>query len=135
MGGKVLSLSGSRNMSRKGGTYSSSFSRRFSLDPSLDTDHLTANLQNGVLTVSAPKNLKKIEESIKSIPVTEIDAVEAENHDTTIKASKNENGMEDETDDNTLQMSEENSDMTSSTVSAKDGAEEDTVDLDEKQSE
>ena len=41
------------------------------MDPSLDTDNLTANLYNGVLTVSAPKNLKKVEEAIKSIAVTE----------------------------------------------------------------
>merc|ERR1712179_809956 len=69
--GKVLKLSGVRSFSKGDGTYSSTFSRSFQLDPSLDTDNLTANLYNGVLTVSAPKHLKKVEETVKSIPVTE----------------------------------------------------------------
>lgn len=84
--GKVLSLNGHRSISREGDMYSSSFSRRFYLDPSLDTNNLTANLQNGVLTVTAPKDLKKIEEATKSIPVTEM-ASEEETNSTTIQKS------------------------------------------------
>eukprot|EP00547_Thalassionema_nitzschioides_P005057 CAMPEP_0194209494 /NCGR_PEP_ID=MMETSP0156-20130528/7603_1 /TAXON_ID=33649 /ORGANISM="Thalassionema nitzschioides, Strain L26-B" /LENGTH=234 /DNA_ID=CAMNT_0038936681 /DNA_START=245 /DNA_END=949 /DNA_ORIENTATION=- len=119
--GKVLSLSGSRKVVREGGTYSSSFSRRFTLDPSLDTDHLTANLQNGVLTVSAPKDLKKTEETIKSIPVTEIGNAEVE-----------EIGTEEETPNPTIHASEESTDTIMSTEQEEDAAEVDTIDLDEK---
>jgi HSP20 family protein len=119
--GKVLSLSGSRKVVREGGTYSSSFSRRFTLDPSLDTDHLTANLQNGVLTVSAPKDLKKTEETIKSIPVTEIG-----------NAKVKEIGTEEETPNPTIQATEESTDTIISTKQEEDAAEVDTIDLDEK---
>merc|ERR1712154_588339 len=47
--GKILSLSGFRTVVVKqgGSSSTSSFSRRFSLDPTLDTDNITANLQNG----------------------------------------------------------------------------------------
>lgn len=69
--GTVLSLAGSRSIAGDGRNYSSTFSRKFYLDPSIDTNKITANLQNGVLTVSAPKDLKKIEQPIKSIPIME----------------------------------------------------------------
>merc|ERR1712232_6943 len=71
--GNILSLSGSRNIDTgKGSKYSSSFTRSFYLDPAVDGEKITANLQNGVLIVSAPKHMNMVKDSIKSIPVTEI---------------------------------------------------------------
>ena len=70
--GKFLTLSGSREMSKEGYSFSSKFSQSFFLDPTIDNEKFTASLQSGVLTVSAPKDVKKIEEAIKQIPITEI---------------------------------------------------------------
>ena len=42
----------------------------FSLDPSVDVDQLSANLNNGVLSVTAPKDLKRIEAGVRKIPIT-----------------------------------------------------------------
>jgi HSP20 family molecular chaperone IbpA len=56
---------------------SSSFSERVRLDPSVDCDHLAANLSRGVLRLSAPIILKGKEqptvekEEARSIPITE----------------------------------------------------------------
>jgi HSP20 family protein len=72
--GQVLTLSGRREATgNKGYQYSSKFEQSFSLDPAIDVDQITASLQNGVLFVTCPKDFKRIEESIKKIPVTQVD--------------------------------------------------------------
>lgn len=49
---------------------SSDFSQSFSLrDPAIDVDQLTAKLENGVLLVSAPKDMKRLEENVRTIPI------------------------------------------------------------------
>ena len=48
------------------------FSKSFSIDPSVDTDKITAQLNNGVLVLTAPKDIKKVEENIKKIPVMQV---------------------------------------------------------------
>ena len=68
--GKFLTISGSREKSETGYSYSSKFSQSFYLDPSIETDKISANLQNGILLVAAPKDLKKIEDAVKTIPIT-----------------------------------------------------------------
>ena len=70
--GKVLTLSGSREKTTDGYSYSSKFSQSFYLDPAIDTDKISANLQNGVLVVSAPKDMKRVEDAIKKVPITEL---------------------------------------------------------------
>merc|ERR1712137_1234624 len=62
----VLTLVGSRQTD----TSSYKFKKSFTLDPSVMVEKMTANLENGVLLVSAPKSVKKAEEEIKRIPVT-----------------------------------------------------------------
>merc|ERR1711862_797123 len=52
-----------------GSQFTSKFSKTFSLDKTVDVDKMSAALKNGVLTVSAPKNLTKLEENIRRIPV------------------------------------------------------------------
>merc|ERR1712194_590414 len=62
-----LTIQGQRvEMSR----FTSSFSKTFSLDPTVDVDKFTASLNNGVLSVSAPKDLAKLEENVRKIPIT-----------------------------------------------------------------
>jgi HSP20 family protein len=68
--GKVLSIKGSHEEKEDGHSMSSKFTQRFLLDPSVDVDALTANLKDGVLIVMAPKDVKKLEASVRKIPVT-----------------------------------------------------------------
>jgi HSP20 family molecular chaperone IbpA len=55
---QVLTISGNRTFARGNQTSSVGFSRQFALDVTVDTSNLTANLADGVLTVSAPKVAK-----------------------------------------------------------------------------
>ena len=70
----VLTVSGKREAKddEKHYRYSSQFSQSFSIDPSVEVDKFTANLNNGVLVVGAPKDLKKIEESVRKIVVNQL---------------------------------------------------------------
>lgn len=68
--GKILSIRGSRETKEENYGMTSSFTQRFSLDPSVDVDHFTANLKDGVLLVTAPKDMKKLEETVRRIPIT-----------------------------------------------------------------
>merc|ERR1712157_219653 len=53
--------------------FSSKFFRSFSLDPTVDVDSLAANLKNGVLTISAPQDPKRLEENVRRIPITPLE--------------------------------------------------------------
>ncbi|CAJ1949394.1 unnamed protein product [Cylindrotheca closterium] len=64
-----LTVSGQRLSSSDESRSTSKFSQTFSLDPAVDVDQFTANLDNGVLVVAAPKDIKRIEENIVRIPV------------------------------------------------------------------
>lgn len=67
----ILSIRGSRarGSEDESSSYSSNFSLSFSVDPTVDAQKFTAKLQSGVLILTAPKNLKMIEENILKIPV------------------------------------------------------------------
>ena len=71
--GSVLSIRGNRSIQKENGVYQSTFSQSFSVDPTVNVEKLTAQLENGVLVVTAPKDLKKLEEGIRRIAV--MDAV------------------------------------------------------------
>ncbi|CAJ1949695.1 unnamed protein product [Cylindrotheca closterium] len=64
-----LTVSGQRLSSSDNSRFASKFSQTFSLDPAVDVDQFSASLDNGVLVVAAPKDMKRIEENIKKIPV------------------------------------------------------------------
>ena len=66
--GKFLTISGSRESKGEGYQFSSKFAQSFSVEPNVDINRFTAQLQNGVLEISAPKDVKRIESSRK-IPV------------------------------------------------------------------
>merc|ERR1712224_864122 len=65
-----LTIEGQRMVSSETSRYTSKFSKTFSLDKTVDVDKFTASLNNGVLVVSAPKDLAKLEENIRKIPIT-----------------------------------------------------------------
>jgi HSP20 family protein len=64
-----LTVKGHREASTDSSHFSSRFSQTFSLDRNVDVDQFTATLSNGVLTIAAPKDIKKLEESIRRIPI------------------------------------------------------------------
>ena len=64
-----LTVSGQRLSSRDNYRFASKFSQTFSLNPAVDVDQFSANLDNGVLIVAAPKDMKRIKKNITKIPV------------------------------------------------------------------
>merc|ERR1712188_318097 len=72
----MLTVEGHRTASSESSQFTSKFSKSFSLDKTVDVEKITAALKTGVLTVSAPKDLKKLEENIRRIPVMTAAAVE-----------------------------------------------------------
>jgi HSP20 family protein len=69
--GQILTLSGKRERKQEGFQYSNEFSQSFTLDRTVDTERLTANLSNGVLIVSAPKDVKRLEHAVRKIPIAQ----------------------------------------------------------------
>merc|ERR1712125_29430 len=65
-----LTIEGQRMATSETSEFTSKFSKTFSLDPTVDVDQFSANLKNGVLIVSAPKDLAKLEENVRRIPIT-----------------------------------------------------------------
>merc|ERR1712138_343672 len=65
----LLTVQGERTSSSESSQFTSKFSKTFSLDQTVDVDKFTASLKNGVLTVAAPKDLEKLEENVRRIPV------------------------------------------------------------------
>ena len=68
--GKLLTIRGSRAARTDSSSYTSEFSQSFSLDQVVDVDNIQAHLMDGVLTVTAPKDMKRLEEGVRSIPIS-----------------------------------------------------------------
>jgi HSP20 family protein len=68
--GNVLAISGERQSKGDNYSYSSKFYQSFSLDPAIVKEKFDANMKDGVLVITAPKDLKKIEASTQNIPIT-----------------------------------------------------------------
>jgi HSP20 family molecular chaperone IbpA len=66
---RLLSITGHREYSHEQGSYAERFSQSFYLDPTVDAEKISASLENGVLIVNAPKDYKKIENKIRTIPI------------------------------------------------------------------
>ena len=73
--GRVLHVSGGRKVIKDGKTVETKFDKRFTIGRNVDVSQLTANLSDGVLTVTAPK--KKEPEPMK-ISITENKMIENE---------------------------------------------------------
>merc|ERR1719281_566 len=94
-----LTIQGQRMVSTESSRFASKFSKAFSLDQTVDVDKFTATLKNGVLTVSAPKDLGKLEENVRRIPVVAAAA-------TGEAAPSNEKESENSSDDDDAQKAE-----------------------------
>merc|ERR1711862_267033 len=68
---KLLTIQGQRKSSTESSQLASKFSKTISLDHTVDTAKLTASLKNGVLVISAPKQVKMLEKNIRQIPITD----------------------------------------------------------------
>jgi HSP20 family protein len=68
--GRVLRVTGGRKVTKDGKEMETKFEKRFTIGDNVDTSKLTANLADGVLTVTAPKLTVKALEPIK-IEITE----------------------------------------------------------------
>merc|ERR1739841_125872 len=73
-----LTVKGERLAISENSRFSSRFAQSFFLDPTVDLDNFTAPLKNGVLVVSAPKDLGKLEENVRRIPITPLEDILAE---------------------------------------------------------
>merc|ERR1712157_359824 len=73
-----ITVQGKRVSASDSSHFTSQFSRSFSLDPTVDVDNFTATLKNGVLVVSAPKDLSKLEENVRKIPITPLEDIVGE---------------------------------------------------------
>merc|ERR1711976_1128087 len=73
-----LTVKGERIAESESSRFSSRFAQSFYLDPTVDVDNFTATLKNGVLVVSAPKDLGKLEENVRRIPITPLEDILAE---------------------------------------------------------
>merc|ERR1712232_176147 len=87
----LLTVQGQRTASSESSQFTSKFSKTFSLDQTVDVDKFTASLKNGVLTVSAPKDLEKLEENVRRIPVlAAVDEPASEEGETAIEGSNDD---------------------------------------------
>ena len=68
--GRILHVTGGRKITKDGKTIETKFDKRFTIGENVDKSKLTANLSDGVLTVTAPKLKIKAPEPLK-IEVTE----------------------------------------------------------------
>lgn len=73
-----LTVKGQRHSESESSRFSSRFAQSFYLDPTVDVDKFTATLKNGVLVVTAPKDLGKLEENVRRIPITSLEDILAE---------------------------------------------------------
>jgi len=68
--GRLLHLSGGRKVVKENQVTESRFDKKFTIGDDIDTTMITANLADGVLTVTAPKKEKQ-EPKTNSIPIIE----------------------------------------------------------------
>lgn len=73
-----LTVTGQRRSVSEFSRFASKFSQSFYLDPTVDVDSFTATLTDGVLVVSAPKELSKLEENVRRIPITPLEDIVGE---------------------------------------------------------
>merc|ERR1719446_1797093 len=90
-----LTVKGQRLAESENSRFSSRFAQSFFLDPTVDLDNFTATLKNGVLVVSAPKDLGKLEENVRRIPITPLEDILAEADQKEEKVEVDNEGGED----------------------------------------
>ena len=65
-----VTIRGERIATTENSRFASKFSQTFSLDPTVDVESFKANLDSGVLVISASKDKNKIEDKVRRIPIT-----------------------------------------------------------------
>jgi HSP20 family protein len=85
---KLLSVKGRKADTSDNYSFTSQFSQSFSLDTTVEVEKLTANLKNGVLIVSAPKDVKQIEQTIRQIPIMEATETAVDTESETMQQNK-----------------------------------------------
>ena len=65
-----VTIRGERLATTENSRFASKFSQTFSLDPSVDVESFNANLDNGVLVITAAKDKSKIEDKVRKIPIS-----------------------------------------------------------------
>ncbi len=75
-GGRVLTISAMHEEKGEGRQFSSQFQQNFSLDPSIQTDQMTADLKGSTLFVTAPR-VDSLPES-RQIPIQRIEGISDE---------------------------------------------------------
>lgn len=68
--GRVLHISGGRKVTKGDTVSETKFEKRFTIGDNIDTEHISANLADGVLLLTAPKVEKK-EKPVQTIAITE----------------------------------------------------------------
>jgi len=114
----TLTVQGHRVVSTESSQFTSSFFQSFSLDRTVDVDTFTASLKNGVLVVSASKDLAKLEENVRQIPITTLTAVTDGTEDKPIDI------QEDEPIDTNAQTPQSKEEEGSATATATENKEE-----------
>lgn len=64
-----ITIRGERAAKTDNSRFASKFSQTFSLDPSVDLDSVKANLDSGVLVVSASKDKSRLEDKTRKVPI------------------------------------------------------------------
>jgi len=117
-----LTVEGQRMATSETSRFTSKFSKSFSLDKTVDVDKFTASLNNGVLVVSAPKDLEKLEENVRRIPITAAASVLED-----VDNDENDASAENESEEHHEEGVEEGENI-------ETPADNDTLDLDDKPS-
>merc|ERR1712232_175384 len=100
-----LTVQGQRESSSESSRFTSKFSKTFSLDKTVDAEKFAATLKNGILTVSAPKDMKKLEENVRRIPVMTAASTDATDADTAPPSSDDESAdSDDKTDEGAVKI-------------------------------
>merc|ERR1712115_366383 len=73
-----ITVQGQRVSTSDHSHYSSKFLQSFDLDPTVDVDKFKATLNDGVLVISAPKDVSNQEENIRRIPITALKNVQTD---------------------------------------------------------
>merc|ERR1711971_879736 len=84
---RVLKISGKATQEEEGISVQSSFNRSFTLGRNVDTDNISASLENNVLAITAPKLSK--EETVRRIDIVENKAIES-GEETIVEEEKEE---------------------------------------------
>ena len=70
-GGKLLKVNGSRIIHYQGTERTTNFEKTFTVDPkSVDINELKANMEDGILVITAPKLPKEVEETVRVVPIS-----------------------------------------------------------------